>query len=138
MTQKQQSQSEAIEFLSKHLRPGMRVYTTLTHVSRSGMSRSIKCAIVDSTKEIMDISGWVGRVLDCPVDHKRGGVKVRNCGMDMGSEVVYWLGRAIWQGGFCCIGAGCNSDDHSNKPYPPFNGKMHHSDGGYSLRHNWI
>lgn len=138
MTTKQQERAEAIEFLSKHCKPGTRVYTSVTHVARSGMSRSIKVFVVDRTKEIMDISGWVGRAIDEPRDHKNGGVKVSGCGMDMGFHIVYNLGRVLFPDGFHCTGANCPSNEHSNKPYPKRDGRMEHHDGGYALRLSWL
>lgn len=61
----QQDKAEAIEYLRKRIKPGDRVYTTVTHVSRSGMSRSIKVCIVVGD-EIVDVSGWVGRATVAP------------------------------------------------------------------------
>lgn len=134
----QQDKLDAIEYLRKHIKPGDRVYTTLTHVSRSGMSRSIKVCIVVGD-EIVDISGWVGRALDEPRDHKRGGVKVGGCGMDMGFHVVYCLGRALFPDGFRCCGERCQSHDHNNPPHPKRDGRtMHKGDSVYALRQEWI
>lgn len=134
----QQDKAEAIEYLRKHIKPGDSVYTTVTHVSRSGMSRSIKVCVVMGN-EIVDVSGLVGRAIDEPRDHKNGGVKVGGCGMDMGFHVVYRLGHVLFPDGFKCCGERCQSSDHCNKPTCKRDGRtMHKGDSGYALRQEWI
>ena len=42
MNQKKQDKIDALDYLRKLITPGTTVYTVLTHVSASGMSRDIK------------------------------------------------------------------------------------------------
>ncbi len=124
-------------WLRECLQPGDTVYTILRHVSVSGMSRSIAVVgIVDS--DIRDFTWQAALVTGYKFDDRRGGVKVRGCGMDMGFALVYELGAALFPDGFPCIGDGCPSNDHSNgdRDYTP--GHAVHKDGGYALRHAWL
>ena len=52
------------------------------------------------------------------------GVVVQGCGMDMGFDLVYSLGYAIWPKG-------------TPKPHGKRNGEPDR-DGGYALKHSWI
>lgn len=118
--------------LLKLLKPGDTICCVLRHVSSSGMSRRIDF-YVTKNNELVYLSGYIGSLLG----YRRGakdGLVVSGCGMDMGFEVVYNLGRALWPGGFVCIGDNCRSNDHSNGDR---NRKPHqHSD--YALKYNWI
>ena len=103
--QKQERQ-EAIDKLRTMLSPGDNVYTSVSHVSSSGMQRSIKLYRVDPVGErddgkptIEDITWLVGRALDYRHDSKHGGLKVGGCGMDMCFHLVYSLGRTLWPEG---------------------------------------
>lgn len=91
-------QTEARGYLLSVLEPGSTVYTIVTHVSRSGMSRSIQTMIARDS-EIVDITWAVCRVLGLKFDQSNGGAKVSGCGMDMAFKVVYDLGRALWPEG---------------------------------------
>jgi hypothetical protein len=103
---KEEDRNEAIRFLlnTYHLHPGMKVYTDVKHVSRSGMSRSISVHVLGNDERgeacIYDITGLVAAALDYPLDRKNYGVKVGGCGMDMCFHVVYSLGQALWPDGF--------------------------------------
>lgn len=78
---------------------GARVATSVVHVARSGMSRSIKVfAVIDGS--ISDVSWRVARLLREPFDNNHGGVKVSGCGMDMCFATVYNLGRTLYPEGF--------------------------------------
>ena len=131
----------SIEVLKKHLKPGDTVYTKVTHVARSGMSRSIEVYIVRDG-DIWNISYFVARACGYSQDDKNGGVKIGGCGMDMGYAIVYSLSRTLFQDNFICIGDSseyskrCPSNDHVNgsKDFTPHQ----HSDGGYALRHRWL
>lgn len=124
----------AIDFLRAHLPPGSTVYTTLKHVSRSGMMRRIAVtACIDG--EYANISYYVARALGWTLDD--GGIRVSGCGMDMGFHVVHCLGYALYPDGFRCIGERCPAADHSNPDsrHITEHGK---SQGGYALRHRWL
>ncbi len=136
MTNAQKAErDEAIEFLRARIVPGDRLYTTMTHVSSSGMSRSIKVILIRDN-DSMDISGFAGRALGWRCDDRRGGVKVSGCGMDMGFHIVYSLSSVLFPNGHTCTGKGCPSNDHNNgdRNYRRHN----HQSGGYAIRHSWM
>jgi hypothetical protein len=133
-------QLEAIESLRFLLKAGDMVYTTVQHVSQSGMSRDIK-ALIQREGRIEDISYLVARVIDHKVNERNGGVRIQGAGMDMGFNLVYLLSHALFPGGFECTGIDehpnrCPSNDHSNgdRDYS----KHLHQSGGYALQHRWI
>ena len=91
---------ESIGYLKELLPEGSRVYCILTHVSKSGMSRSIQTVIPtkhdDETLGIIDISYLVGDAIGLKVDQKNGGLKISGCGMDVCFYIVYRLSQAIF------------------------------------------
>ena len=68
---------------------GDTVYSVLRHVSASGMSRRIDFYALKSGVPIL-LSGYMAGLLGYTV-HKRGGLVVTGCGMDMGFHVVSGL-----------------------------------------------
>lgn len=99
MNKKQkQEQEEAIAKLRKLLRKGNTVFTTLAHVSRSGMSRTIGCYVIKKNEPDW-ISYLVAKAVGYPFDDRKEGVKVGGCGMDMGFHLVHCLGRKLWPKG---------------------------------------
>ena len=136
---------EALERLREWLSPGDTVYTILRHVSRSGMQRTIDAIVADriDTKPGVFCIGWaIAKALDMRFDRDRSGVKIGGCGMDMGFELVYNLGRALWPNGVPCTGEGCLSNDHANGDrnyiaHTQIAPRMH-SDSGYALRQRWL
>lgn len=119
--EKERDAHEAQEFLRAIIAPGDTIYTILRHVSRSGMSRSISCMIIDKDGEPVDVSGFVARAIGERFDRDNGGVKVGGCGMDMGFHLVYTLSYTLFPDGFGCVGARCPCNDHSNgdRDYTP-------------------
>ena len=113
MKKSEQEKIEAIEKLRELLKPGDTVYTILTHVSRSGMSRSIKPIIFRDSRPY-DLTYLVCKSKEGTFDRNNGGVKVGGCGMDMGFNLVY------------------------NLSYRLFSKDTGVSDGGYALRREWI
>lgn len=105
--EKAQERANAIETLRKFLKPGDKVTTTVMHVSRSGMSRSIMCQAVrmddNGTPYIADISWMVAQAIGERLDD-HGGVKMGGCGMNMCFAVVYYLGRVLFPEGFGIVG----------------------------------
>jgi hypothetical protein len=99
--------------LRDSLKPGDTVYTILHHVSSSGMSRRIGVrAIVNGQPQYLD--GLVAVALGERVAD-RGGIIMGGCGMDMGFELSYRLGHALYPDGVRCLGKKkCRSNDHSN------------------------
>lgn len=93
--------------LAEMLKPGDRIATSVMHVSRSGLSRSIglQIAIIEDGKpRVCDISWQVAAALGWRFDNKNGGVSVSGCGMDMCFHTVYTLGRVLFPDGFGLIG----------------------------------
>lgn len=102
--------AEAIAELRKLLPPGSTVYTIVTHVARSGMSRNIKLyclEMTDGKPGLRWISNYAARAIDYPQANRDGALKVGGCGMDMCWHVVSSLAyalyghepdRAKWQG----------------------------------------
>lgn len=131
MTQREKERQEAIKHLQALIKPGDTVYTTIKHVSRSGMQRAIDVHLIIDN-EPRWIAPSVAKVIGESFDEKRECLRVSGCGMDMGFHVVYNLSRVLFQGRFTCIGENCPSNDHSNGDR---NREPHaHSDGGYALR----
>ena len=133
---------DALDSLKEILFPGDKIHTIVTHVSRSGMSRSIRVLLLRDGHR--DISYLVARVLDETMDDNNGGVKVTGCGMDMGFDIIYRLGYHLFPDGFTCIGKDdtkhpsvwCPSSDHVNgdRDYTPHT----HKSGGYAFRQEWL
>lgn len=108
---KQQAQ-ESQDFLrlvfSKQERPT--VWTSLKHVSSSGMSRDMK-ALTVIEGEIVDITWHVAHASGVARLAERNGqrvVRIHGCGMDMGFHLVHSLSYGLYEG------------------------------DGYQLRHEWI
>jgi hypothetical protein len=145
MTKAQQSeQAEYIGKLRATLKPGDTLHTVLRSRSRSGMSRVIDVFHIyadDAGKMHKDwLSYWVAKATGMTFQDRPGkpeGIKIEGCGMDMGFEIVYTLGRVLWPEGFECAGDHCPSNDHSNgdRNYKPH---MHTGDGGYALHQEWL
>ncbi len=128
----------AITYLKKTLKPGRTIYTDVKQVSRSGMSRHIKCYIVDGGK-IQNITWHISRVLGYSIDRDDGGLKVSGCGMDMGFHVIYNLAYTLFPKGYKCPGESCRSNDHFNDhTITREKGKHKHSDGGYAFDQQWL
>jgi hypothetical protein len=157
MTRKNAERQEYIEKLRELLKPGDVVYTTVKHVSRSGMSRSIDVKIIRGN-EPQWLSYWVAKACDFGFDERREAVKVGGCGMDMGFHIVYTLGGVLFPDGF---GVQCHVDDctfrartkeeaencnkNLNEGITPhaFNGRNGDpsgldNDGGYALTQRWM
>ena len=150
-------QEEFIARLRETLKPGDTVYTTVKHVSRSGMQRSINVFFIEKDTPRW-LSYWVAKALGWGFDDKREAVKVGGCGMDMGFHLVYELSGLLFPDGFDCVGGKCPSADHSNRLKPPKgtcldhvkreNGVCHDKNckpwhhekhqGAYALKQRWI
>ena len=136
--------AEARERLEKLIKPGTKIYTTVKHVSRSGMMRVISAHVIDEDREPRDVSRDVAVVIGGSFDRDRWGVKMGGAGMDMTFALTYNLSRALFPNGFTCTGSdgwtptgkrskipACRSNDHSNGE--PRKRGMKHRDGGYAL-----
>lgn len=136
MTKKQQQEKqEAIDRLREWMKPGDTVYTTLKHVSRSGMMRVIDMHIIRDNKPVW-IAYLVSKAMGIRLDEKKDALRVRGCGMDMGFHLVHYLGYALYPNGYNCIGEDCPSNDHYN--YRKSEVPAHHESGGYAFKHQWL
>ena len=130
---------EAIRTLRKMgVKPGSTIYTNVTSVSRSGMSRTIRCYMVtrdESSRRgkkkvehaIHEITGLVATA--CGFTRARGShwdIQIGGCGMDMCFHVVYNLGRVMFtKGGPLEL----SPREHQERR----DGKTIEQDGGYLL-----
>ena len=144
-TREQLEQQDTLRAL---LSPGQTVYTSLDHVSRSGMSRRISLYIVVDGS-IRDIT-WHAAKAGVGKLHREGGIVMGGCGMDMGFALVYNLGRALYPNGVPCTGSKgytptgrkakaprCGSNDHVNGDRVYRKGKLH-GDSGYAFKQEWL
>ena len=138
----EEKRQKAITYLRTIIKQGDRIYTSLQHVSSSGMSRRIKVLVpvlddrTHSGMVIEDVSWWIADACGIRFNQDKYALVVGGCGMDMGYHVVYSLARSLFRDDFTCIGDNCPSNDHSNGDKVK-QGEQH-SDAGYSLTHSWI
>lgn len=117
-------------FASMHemLKPGDTVYTIVERVAKSGMSRVIRVVILHCDSEGKPYATHpnysVSKLLGLYRPDKCEGVKIDGCGMDMGFQLVYLLGAAMWPEG-------------TPEPHGTRNGAPD-STGGYALKHRWL
>lgn len=74
------------------LTAGKRVYTMVTHRSRSGMSRDVRVFVVnvyDDEARLVEITMLVARALG--MRESEHGIRVGGCGFDAGHHVFYYL-----------------------------------------------
>jgi hypothetical protein len=120
---------EAIARLHEWLKPGDTIYTILRHVSRSGMTRTIDVVQIRPDGGMRALAYNVAIAVGYPLDSNREGLRVQGCGSDMGFEVVYNLGRALFPEGFKLA-----KDQHGrNGDKSGFD-----NDGGYALKQIWL
>lgn len=77
---------QCLNYLLPYLTDGMKVYTTIRSVARSGMSRTLSVLVVRDN-EIQDISYYVGIVCGYQLTRDNH-IKVGGCGFDAGYDVV--------------------------------------------------
>ena len=95
--------TEAKNYLLKMFKTNKTVYTTLRNVSSNGMTRHIKVFTVSKNpytkkQEIVNITWYVGKILDYRISEKTDSLIVGGCGMDMGFHVVYSLSSELYRG----------------------------------------
>lgn len=128
LTKKQiavQEKLEAIAHLKTLIKSGDTIYTVLRHVSNSGMSREITL-LVAKNDQMINIDYWAA-ISMCDKIGIHEGIKISGCGMDMGFNIVYNLGRVLFPEEFKVEGRGRNGDMSG-----------HDNDGGYALKQRWI
>lgn len=112
--QAQQEQESArrylLSILERQEKPTL--YTSLKHVSSSGMSRDMK-VLTALDGQILDVTWYVGRLGIGTIKERNGQrvIRVGGCGMDMGFHVVYSISSDLYR---------------------------HQDDSGYVIRHEWI
>lgn len=101
-SRKNTEQQSAIESLREDLRPGDVVYTTLEHVSSSGMRRVIGLHAFRGARgeNHLWLSGLAARALGDQLHAKHQGIVATGAGMDMGFDLVYRLGHALFGDGY--------------------------------------
>ena len=126
-TGKRLYRQQVIDELKLSLKPGDKVYTILRHVSASGMQRRISLVIPyvlqDGRTGITTLDYSAAIAIDAKL-HPKGGIVINGCGMDMGFELVYRLGCALWPNG-------------TDEPHGTRNGEPDR-EGGYALKHQWL
>jgi len=149
MMYEQEEVVRACTYLLSVLPPGTTVYTKLNHKSRSGMLRSISLYVVGDN-DIIWITGSAARMLGERID-RYDGISVPGCGMDMGFELVYRLGRALYPDGFGAEGPlGKAFRPKTSEAAAKLVAEGHRfygrngdpsgwdSDGGYALKQKWL
>jgi len=113
-----------------------KAYTILRHVSASGMSRRISIIVISDNKPV--VVDWYIEQLGLYKRHpNKEGLKVRDCGMDMGFSVVYNLSRVLYPKGFK-IRAKDTNRNAINGIKPTDEGYNWDTDGGYRLSQEWL
>lgn len=135
--EKEARASEAVAELRQIIKAGDTVYTSLRHVSASGMSRNIfYFVVVEGNKNskgkayIRNISHLVAYALGYRLNDKTGALVVGGCGMDMGYHVVYSLGSVLF---------GRGKETQALGYHTGRNGVSEaENDGGYLLEQRWL
>lgn len=128
--EREQRQAEALEHLRKQIAPGDKVYTSITHVSRSGMLRHVRVYHVDKDGDLCDVTGYVASALGWSRARNGWDIAVPGCGMDMGFHTVYSLGRRLWPDG-----GPLDKSAPSRQVQERRGGQTKERDGGYLLQH---
>lgn len=91
-------QEEAKNYLRNVYPQGSTVMLVLQSVSRSGMSRVIKCLATDKDGNTFDVSWHVACACELHLtDGFMRGVRVSGCGMDMGLALVDMLSYVLYK-----------------------------------------
>lgn len=151
---------EAIAKLRETLKPGDTLHMVLRGVSRSGMNRKIdvyKLTCDDGQVSKQWLSARICKALGYTFDTKSESISVSGCGMDMGFEIVYNLGRVLFPNGFAIPCRACGrvptktTDADENQPArAPQCSRGHEfysrngdttgwdNDGGYAMKPKWL
>jgi hypothetical protein len=140
MNAKDKAREGAKEYLRQIIKPGDTVYTSVKHVSRSGMYRVINLYVVKDS-QISCIDNYASDLLQ-GYDERHYGCKASGCGMDMGFALVYNLSYALYPD-YECIASPldnskrCPSNEHVNDwKSPKGEGVIHHD--GYAISQRWM
>ncbi len=158
---RQKQSEEFVMKLRETLKPGDTLHTVLRSVSRSGMNRKIDVykLYVNSNGEVDKswLSYWIAQAVGYTFDKKAEAISVTGCGMDMGFDVIYNLGRVLFPNGFGekCVKCGRvptrkGATDEGQPERPPQCNRGHEfrgrngdttgwdNDGGYALKQVWL
>ena len=102
MRQKDIEKNDAICKLKEFIKPGDTIYTTLKHVSKSGMMRVIDLFIIEDN-EPRRITSLACRATENSYNDRHEGMRMDGCGMDMGFAAVYELSQTLFSEGFDCV-----------------------------------
>ncbi len=111
------------------------VWTKLSHVSQSGMTRTISAyVIVDNEPQCIDFYiEQLGTYKRTKLNARHEGLTVSGCGMDMGFSLVYNTSRQLYPKGFKS-----SSRNAGNGMKPTDKGYEWDTDGGYRLKQRWL
>jgi hypothetical protein len=131
--------TEAIERLREWLPPGSTLYTILEHVSRSGMTRTIRTVIPytldDGSIDHLHPNHAIATITDSTRDKKRAGVKVGGCGMDMGFHLVSTVGSILYGGRRCDCGSWYDATGTRRTQEEHNNQKAHSDTDRWAYKH---
>ena len=100
--EKQQALDSAIDYVKRYAPEGSRIRGTVTHVSRSGMSRRIEFYAgyteTDGTTSTVWLTGAFATITGWPMNDR--GLKVDGCGMDMVFHTIYNVAYAVYGDGY--------------------------------------
>ncbi len=117
------------------LKPGDTVYTILRNCSRTGSRRTIGLVIFRDGQPLHP-NASVSTVLGLKWADRGDGVITNGGGMDMGFELVYNLGRALWPTGVCQGAKTRKRPAHA--PHSNNGPACECRDAGYALKHQWL
>lgn len=130
MNKKERESKEAIQFLlDRGIKPGSEIKCILRSVSRSGMNRKISLIFNGE-----NISWYVAKIFkeNCAEKFGHNALNCNGCGMDMGFNAVYNLGRYLFPKGFIPYKAGRKYGRNGTNP------RKTDPDGGYALDYKWL
>jgi hypothetical protein len=119
----------AIKFLKKCFKKNRNVYTVLTHVSSSGMSRRIKVLIPTPEGKISNIGWYINRATGMRIHKNDHSIVMSGAGMDMGFALVYSLSSALYPDGYRLDKTEFDGTDNKSR---------WRKNGGYRLQQNWL
>lgn len=152
----QAAREESRKALLESIKPGDTIHTVLRHVSKSGMSRRIDLYKLTADGPLF-LTYHVARLCGYSLPDKGQGLRTDGCGMDMGFDAVYTLGRYLFPDGFGMPMRLAAEPDGVNgtRPSDPEEAALMVSkgwkargrngdstgwdnDGGYALNHRWL
>lgn len=115
----------AIMDLKALIKPGDKVYTILRHRAASGMFRVIDLFVIKNDEPV-SITWAACKATGSTYNRRHEGMAAPGCGLDVGFEAVYNIGRALWENGDGKYKTGRNGMSGPE------------TDGGYLLRQVWL